>query len=164
MGILFRAHEEGKIRENMIKEDSIEGIISLPFKIFYATSIHGCILVLNKNKSNERKNKIIFIDASKDYQEGNVRNRLRKDDIEKIVSAFRDFRNIENYCHIADFEEIKGNGFNLNVPKYVECLPDNELGDIQQVIHEVNEIEKKVSESSIRVRKDLKDLGFIVNV
>ena len=77
-GILFRGNEEVKIRENMIKEDVIEGIVALPPKLFYGTGIPGCVLILNRNKPENRKNKIIFIYAAKDYEEGKVRNKLRE--------------------------------------------------------------------------------------
>jgi type I restriction enzyme M protein len=148
----------------MIKEDIIEGIISLPSKIFYGTGIAGCILVLNKNKSEERKNKTIFIDASNHYQEEKVRNLIRQQDVEKIVSAFKKFKDIKNYYHVAIFEELKENGFNLNVPRYVKNLQENETYDIQLIIDELTKIEKDVLELSIVVKRNLKDLGFIVNV
>src|SRR5215211_1317140 len=98
----------------MIKEDIIEGIIALPPKLFYGTGIPGCILILNKKKSEKRKNKIILIYAAKDYEEGKVRNILRVEDINKISFAFKKYENIDGYCHIADFEELKENEFNLN--------------------------------------------------
>lgn len=81
--ILFRGNEEVKTRENMIKEDVIEGIIALPQKLFYGTSIPGCIFVLNRKKPEKRKMKIIFVYAAKEYEEG-VRNILRDQDISKI--------------------------------------------------------------------------------
>jgi type I restriction enzyme M protein len=93
-GILFRRGDEEKIREGMIKEDVIEGIVSLPPKLFYGTGIPGCVLILNRNKPVDRKNRIVFIYAAKDYEEGKVRNKLRDSDIEKIVSAFRNYKDV----------------------------------------------------------------------
>src|SRR5918912_205609 len=87
-GVLFIGNEEEKIRENMIKEAIIEGIIALQPKLFYGTGIPGCILILNRNKPNNGKKKIIFIYAARDYEEGKVRNKLRDNDTQKIVSAF----------------------------------------------------------------------------
>ncbi|MGD9672125.1 MAG: N-6 DNA methylase [Candidatus Nitrosocosmicus sp.] len=161
-GILFREFEEAKIRENMIREDIIEGIISLPSKIFYGTGIPACILILNKNKTKERKNKIIFIDAAKNYQEEKARNIIRKEDIEKVVSAFKNYKNLKNY-YIADFEELKENMFNLNVPRYVDNSQENETDDIQNLIYEIERIEKDLLMISNRVRSDLQDLGFTIN-
>jgi type I restriction enzyme M protein len=133
-GVLFRGNEEAKIRENMIKDDIIEGIIALPSKLFYGTGIPGCVLILNKNKSAKRKNKIIFIYAARDYLEGKVRNTLREQDIEKIDSTFTKYEDIERYCHIAGFEELKENEFNLNVPRYVDISEAEEEVDIQKTI------------------------------
>jgi type I restriction enzyme M protein len=130
-GILFRGNEEVKIREGMIKEDVIEGIVVLPPKLFYGTGIPGCVLILNRNKPVDRKNKIMFIYAAKDYEEGKDRNKLRESDIEKIVSAFENYNEVDRYCHIADLEELKENGFNLNVPRYVDISEPEEEIDIQ---------------------------------
>jgi type I restriction enzyme M protein len=84
-GILFRGNEEEKIRENMIKEDIIEGIVALPAKLFYGTGIPRCILILNRKKPENSKNKIIFIYGAKDYEEEKVRNKLRDSEIHKKI-------------------------------------------------------------------------------
>ena len=97
-GVLFRGNEEEDIRKKMIEEDIIEGVIALPPKLFYGTGIPGCVLILNRKKPKNRKAKIILIYAARDYEEGKVRNKLRDSDIEKIVSAFRDYD--FNYCCI----------------------------------------------------------------
>ena len=82
-GILFRGNEQEEIRKKMIKEDIIEGIVALPPKLFYGTGIPGCILILNRNKPKNCKNKIILIYAARDYEDGKVRNKLRDSDTQK---------------------------------------------------------------------------------
>ena len=159
-GVLFRGNEEAKIRENMIKEDIIEGIIALPPKLFYGTGIPGCILILNKNKPPKRKNKIMFIYSAKDYEEGNVRNILREEDIKKIDSAFTKYKDIEGYCHIADFDELKENDFTLNVPRYVDISEFEEEIDIQKIIDELKRLKKDRQEIEIQVNKSVKEIGF----
>lgn len=159
-GVLFRGNEESRIRENMIKEDIIEGVIALPPKVFFGTGIPACILVLNKDKPKERKNKIIFIHAAKDYQEGKVRNLLREQDIEKITKAFKKYKDIDKYCHIASFEELKENEFNLNVPRYVDISTSDEEIDIQKTISELRKLEQERMELATQVKHDLKELGF----
>jgi type I restriction enzyme M protein len=159
-GILFRGNEESRIRENMIKEDIIEGIIALPEKLFYGTGIPGCVLVLNKNKPSKRNSKIIFIYAAKGFGEGKVRNTLRDEDIKKIVSTFKEYEDVERYCHIANFEELKKNEFNLNVPRYVNISDSEEEVDIQGTINKINKLEKEKQEIEIQVTKNLKELGF----
>ena len=159
-GVLFRGNEEAKIRENMIQEDVIDGVIALPPKLFYGTGIPGCVLILNKKKPDKRKNKIIFIHAAKDYEEGKVRNLLREEDIKKIVSAFKKYEEIEMYCHVAEIDELKENDFNLNVPRYVDILEEEEDIDIQAAINDLKKLEKERQEIEIQVKADLEELGF----
>ncbi len=159
-GVLFRGNEEQTIREKMIKEDIIEGVISLPLKLFYGTGIPGCVLILNKKKPEMRRNKVILIYAAKEFEEGKVRNNLREEDIKKISSAFKKYEEVEGYCHIADFDELKENEFNLNVPRYVDISITEDEIDIQNTINELKRLEKERQEIEIQVSKNLKELGF----
>jgi len=171
-GILFRGREEKKIREKMIlgdeKEgiqgDIIEAIIALPPAIFYGTPILGCILVLNRNKPKERKNKILFYYAAHkdDYFEQPKRNILREEDIDKITSAFRNYKDIDGRCHVADLEELKENGYNLNVTRYVDISEPEEEVDIQSTIDEIKKLEQKKGEIGVQVSSNLNELGFRV--
>ncbi len=161
-GVLFRGYEEKKIRQGMLKEDVIEAIIALPEKIFYGTPIPGCILVLNRNKPKERKNKIIFIYAAKDYEPNPKRNKLREKDLKKIQSAFDNYKDIDRYCHVADLEELEENEFNLNVPRYVDISEPEEEVDIQETINELTKLEKEREKIEAKVTSDLKELGFKV--
>lgn len=161
-GVLFRGNEEVKIREGMIKEDVIEGIIALPPALFFGTGIPACVLILNRKKPEKRKNKIIFIYAAKDYLEGKNRNKLKDEDIDKIVSAFDEYKDIDGYCHVADLEELQENKFNLNVPRYVDISESKEEIDIQDTINELKNLEKERGEIEAKVRKDLQELQFKV--
>lgn len=144
----------------MITEDIIEGVVALPPKLFYGTGIPGCVLILNRNKPENRKNKVIFIYAAKDYEEGKVRNKLRDSDLEKIVSAFRKHEDIDRYCHIAEIEELKENEYNLNVPRYVDISEPEEEIDIQTTIDDLKKLEKEKQELEIQVDANLRELGF----
>jgi type I restriction enzyme M protein len=167
-GILFRGGEEGKIRKNMItgstetnlQGDVIEGIIALPQKMFWGTSIPACILVLNKNKPAKRKNKIIFIYGAKNFEEGKNRNKLREEDIKKIVSAFDKFEDIDKYCHIADLGELEENEYNLNVPRYVDISEPEEQIDIQEAHDELKETYSEQDKLKKLVESDLKGLNI----
>ena len=90
------------------------------------------------------------------------RNKLRDEDITKIVSAFKNYKDIDRYCHIADLDELKENEFNLNVPRYVDISEPEEEIDIQDSINELKKIEKERAELEIKVRQDLKELGLKV--
>ena len=161
-GILFRGNEEEEIRKNMIREDIIEGIIALPPKLFYGTGITGCVLILNRNKPESRRNKIIFIYAARDYEEGKVRNKLRESDIQKIVSAFKNHKDIDMYCHVAEFDEIEENEFNLNVPRYVDISELEEEVNIQATINALKKLEQERHGLIIQVNDFLQEIGFNV--
>lgn len=167
-GVLFRGGVEQRIREKMILGDAkenlpgdvIEAVIALPQALFFGTGIPGCILILNKNKLEKRKNKILFIYGAKEYQEGKVRNKLRDKDIEHMVSAFEKFEDEDKYCHVSDLEELKENEYNLNVPRYVDISEPEEEVDIQATIDELKKLDKEKEELELKVKADLKELGF----
>lgn len=159
-GVLFRGGAEGRIREQLIKNDLIEVIIALPAKLFYGTGIPAAIVIFNKNKPAPHKNKILIIDAEKDFEEGKNQNRLRKKDIEKIVLAFENYRNIEKYARVVNLKEIKENEFNLNVRRYVENGDKEEIVDVKSVWKELKEIEKEREVIDKKVEKHLKELKY----
>jgi type I restriction enzyme M protein len=161
-GILFRGGDEEDIRKNMIREDIIEGIIALPPKLFYGTGIPGCVLILNRNKSESRRNKIILIYAARDFEEGKVRNKLRSSDLQRIISSFREYKDIKGYCHIAEFEELSQNDFNLNVPRYVDISELEEEVDVQKTIEDLKKLDRERHEIELQVNNNLKELGFKV--
>jgi type I restriction enzyme M protein len=144
----------------MISEDIIEGIIALPPKLFYGTGIPGCVLILNRNKPLKRKNKIIFIYAARDYEEGKVRNKLREEDINKIVFVFKKYEDVDKYCHIAEIDELNENDYNLNVPRYVDISEEEQEVDIQDAIDRLKKLEKERVGLEIQVNSNLKELGF----
>jgi len=159
-GVLFRGGAEGRIREQVIKNDLIEAIISLPAKLFYGTGIPAAIVILNKNKPKEHQNKILIIDAEKEYEEGKNQNRLRKKDIEKIVSAFESYKDIEKYARVVDIKELEENEFNLNVRRYVDNSEEEEIVDVKKVWSEVKEIEKEREVVDKKVDGYLKELKY----
>ena len=97
---------------------------------------------------------------AKDYEEGKDRNKIRESDIEKIVSAFKDYKVVDGYCHVAESEELRENQFNLNVPRYVDISESEEEIDIQATIDELTRLEKERQQIEIEVNENLKQLGF----
>jgi type I restriction enzyme M protein len=131
-GVLFRGGKEKLIREILIKDDVIEAIISLPPGLFYGTGIPACVLVCNKNKPDELKGKILFINADREYAEGKAQNKLRPEDIEKIDSVFTQKRSIPKYSRLVDRAEIVDeHDYNLNIRRYVDNTPDPEPEDVK---------------------------------
>ncbi len=159
-GVLFRSSVESKIREGLIAEDVIEAIIAIPSNLFFGTGIPACVLILNKNKPAKRKEKIIFIYGAKDYLDGKNRNKLRDEDITKIVKAFSNFKDVDRYCHVADIDELKENEFNLNVPRYVDISEPEEEIDIQNAWDELKETNTEQEKLEKQVKSDLMELGI----
>ncbi len=130
-GVLFRGGAEKKIREGMVKAGILEAIISLPPALFYGTGIPACILVINKNKPDELRNKILFINADAEYAEGKNQNKLRPEDIEKIDYVFTHKQDAPKYARLVDIEELKRNDYNLNIRRYVDNTPPPEPEDVR---------------------------------
>jgi type I restriction enzyme M protein len=170
-GVLFRGGQEKVIRKGIIKDDLIEAIIGLPPKLFYNTGIPACIVVINKNKPKELKNKIFFINADKEYGEGRNQNYLRHEDIEKIVTVFEKKLEIPKYSRLVDIKEIEENDFNLNIRRYVDNSPEPEIENVHHhILGSVpkNEVEIYKSQidklnfdiSKIFIEKDESSLDF----
>ena len=170
-GVLFRGGQEKVIRKGIIKDYLIEAIIGLPPKLFYNTGIPACIVVINKNKPKELKNKILFINAEKEYGEGRNQNYLRYEDIEKIVTVFEKKLEIPKYSRLVDIKEIEENDFNLNIRRYVDNSPEPEIENVHHhILGSVpkNEVEIYKSQidklnfdiSKIFIEKDESSLDF----
>lgn len=136
-GVLFRGGAESKIRKGFVKDDLIEAIIGLPANIFYGTSIPAALLIINKNKPQERKGKILFIDASQGYVKDGNKNKLREEDIERIVKTYDEFKDVDKYAVVVDLKTIQENDYNLNISRYVDTTPEEEEVDIAGVIKEI---------------------------
>lgn len=125
-------------------------MILLPEKLFYNTNAPGVIIVFNKNKPLERKGKILFINASNEYEphpEVRRLNRLGEKHIEKIVKAYREFRDIEGFAKVVTLEEVRANDYNLNVTLYVTPLMEAEEIDLEKELQELLELEKQAEEA-----------------
>ena len=142
-GILFRGAAEGHIRQYLIEKlNCIDAVIGLPANIFYGTSIPTCVLVLKKcRKDND---KILFIDASHEFEKVKTQNLLLAEHIEKIADCDNDRASIEKYSHLASLDEVKSNDYNLNIPRYVDTFePEDEI-DLDTVANELVALESKI--------------------
>ena len=159
-GVLFRGGAEGRIREQIIKLDLLEAIVALPAKLFFGTGIPAAIWILNKNKPENRKNKVLVIDGEKDYMEGKNQNSLRNSDIEKIVNAYDQYQDIEKYARVVDVKEIEENEFNLNVTRYIDRSEVREVIDVKTVWQEIQKLEDERQEVNKKISNYLKELGY----
>ncbi|MCD4845371.1 MAG: type I restriction-modification system subunit M [Methanosarcinales archaeon] len=131
-GVLFRGGKEKLIREIFINDDVIEAIISLPPGLFYGTGIPACVIVANKNKPDSLKDKVLFINADREYAEGKAQNKLRPEDIEKIDFVFTHKRELPKYSRlVSKVEIVETHDYNLNIRRYVDNTPEPEPEDVQ---------------------------------
>jgi type I restriction enzyme M protein len=129
-GVLFRGNAEADIRRNLIRKGYIKGIIGLPDNLFYGTGIPACIVVVDKQDAHIRKG-IFMIDASQGFMKDGPKNRLRAQDIHKIVDVFNRQLDIPRYSRMVAVEEIERNEFNLNLPRYIDSQQAEDLQDIE---------------------------------
>jgi len=129
-GVLFRGSAEAEIRRNLIRRGYIKGIIGLPANLFYGTGIPACIVVLDKENADNRKG-IFMVNASKGFVKDGNKNRLREQDIHKIVDVFNRQVEIEKYSRMVSVAEIEANEFNLNIPRYIDSQEPEDIQDIE---------------------------------
>jgi len=167
-GVLFRGAAEGKIRQKLLEKGMIYAVIGLPAGIFYSTGIPTIIMVLKKDRPGRD---VLFIDGSKEFVKGKPQNTLTDANIERLYKAYKDRKDEEKFCHVATFEEIKDNDFNLNIPRYVDTFepePDVDLGELNEEMAETNkQIEanekellamlKELTTTDAKKAKDLQD-------
>lgn len=165
-GVLFRGAAEGVIRRKLVEDNLLEAVIGLPEKLFFGTSIPAAMLVFNKARKpwTEAKAKrdkcVMFIDASREYEDGTRQNRLGETHIEKIVGTFREFKKVEKYSYLATLEEIQEADFNLNIPRYVDTFVDEEEIDLAAVQAEIAALEGELAVVEAQMATFLKELGI----
>ena len=146
-GVLFRGGAEGTIRQKLLENGSIYAVIGLPANMFYNTSIPTCIVVLKKQRPGRD---VLFIDASKHFEKKKTQNVMNTDHINHVVSLYEKREDVAKEAHLADYAEIKGNDFNLNIPRYVDTFEEEEkisLADVNDELTAVDEEIEKLSKS-----------------
>lgn len=156
-GVLFRGAAEGKIRQKLIEENLLEAVIGLPSNLFFGTGIPAAIMIFNKAKKTKE---VLFIDASKEYQDGKKQNKLRDQDIQKIIDAYQNFKTIEKYSNVVSLQEIKDNDFNLNIPRYVDTFEEEEPIDLAKVKQEIKSLEGELAKVRKEMEQYLEELGL----
>ena len=162
-GVLFRGNAEAEIRKNIIRRGLIKGIIGLPANLFYGTGIPACIIVIDKENSDNRKG-IFMIDAGKGFVKDGNKNRLREQDIHKIVDVFNKQTEVPKYSRMVSVEEIERNEYNLNIPRYIDSQEAEDIQDIEA--HLLGDIPKQDIDdldNYWQVYPTLKDALFTTN-
>jgi len=158
-GVLFRGGAEGHIREHLIKDKNyLDAVIGLPANIFYGTGIPTCILILKKKR--EHKEDVLFIDASQHFEKVKTQNYLRKEDIAKIISIYKNRTAEEKYSHVAPLSEIAENDYNLNIPRYVDTFEEVEAVNLKTVSKELHKVAEALETTDKEIAKYCKELGI----
>jgi len=139
-GVLFRGSSEKAIRQGILQDDLLEAVVGLPAGLFYGTTIPACLLIINKKKPKKRKGKVLFINSELEFEEGKNQNKLREQDIAKIVDVFENHcftekGDIKRYSKVVDISEIEENDFNLNIRRYADTSPPPEIFDVRATLH-----------------------------
>lgn len=156
-GVLFRGAAEGKIREKLIQDGAIYAIIGLPANLFYNTTIPTIIMILKKNRGDMSRD-ILFIDASRDFEKGKNQNKLTPENTKAILDLYQGRKDVEKKAHLASFEEIVNNGYNLNIPRYVDTFDAPEPIDIASVNAEMKSVNDEIKENTKRLVESLGQL------
>lgn len=157
-GCLFRGGTEKQVRSKVVERDWVECVILLPEKLFYNTGAPGAIMIFNRNKPQERRGRILFVNASNDYiPHPSVRrlNSLSKENINKIAGAYRKFTDTSGFSRVVDTAEVRDNDYNLNVTLYVMPIGEEEKIDITKEFSELEELEKERQEIGRKLREVL---------
>lgn len=165
-GVLFRGGAEGKIRQKLIEDNIFEAVIGLPANLFFGTGIPAAIVIYNRARKpwsqarSHRDKHVLFIDASREYQDDKNQNRLRPQDIDKIVGVFGAFKEVDKYAYSATLQEIHENDFNLNIPRYVDTFEPEPEVDIPTVQKEIADLETELATVESELARYLKEMGF----
>ena len=160
-GVLFRAGSEGAIRANIIKSDLLEAVIGLPTNLFYGTGIPAAILIFNRAKDPARHDKVLFIDASKQFTAGRNQNTLSDEHIRTIVEAYHAFEDRERFAAVVTLDDLAAKDYNLNISRYVSTHEDVEVYDLAAELAKLEEIEQQRVEADQLLRQHLKALGLV---
>jgi type I restriction enzyme M protein len=158
-GALFRKGAEGKIRQALLEQDMLEAVIGLGSNVFYGTQLAACVMVFKQNKEPQKKGKVLFIDASDQIRVGRAQNFLEPNHVQQIYDWYHAFVDVENYVKVANFDDLKENDFNLNIPLYVEKIIEDNLPSVEEAMADL----KKAWQGSLEAEEKFKAIlkGFL---
>ncbi|SFM69576.1 type I restriction-modification system subunit M [Halopseudomonas yangmingensis] len=156
-GVLFRGSSEGRIRQQLIDENLLDAVIGLPEKLFYGTGIPAAILLFKKAKNDD---KVLFIDASRDFKAGKNQNLLDEASIQKILDTYKTRTSADKYAYLASLDEIRENDYNLNIPRYVDTFEEEQEIDLMTVRAEREQLKTQLTKLEAEMAKYLEELGY----
>ncbi len=158
-GVLFRGAAEGVIRKYLVEDKNyLDAVVGLPANVFYGTSIPTVILVFKKCREDGAD--ILFIDASKYFEKVKNQNRLRDEDVARIIDTYAGREEIDKFSHKASLDEIRENDYNLNIPRYVDTFEEEEPIDLDEIVKELEIVEKEIKTVDQELEKYCNELGI----
>lgn len=158
-GVLFRGGAEGQIRHKLIEENLLDAVIGLPTNLFFGTGIPAAILIFRRDRN--KRTDVLFIDASREFEDGKNQNKLREDvEVAKIAATYAKRKSVERYAAVATRKEIEENDFNLNIPRYVDTFEPEQEVDLAAVQKEIEGIEAELAAVRKEMARALKELGL----
>ena len=169
-GVLFRGGAEGRIRQKLIEENLLDAVVGLPASLFPSTGIPVCLVIFDRARERAKTKEgvdgaraqvedVIFVDASREFESGKKQNAITDDHIKKIVATVTARKNVDRYASVVSPDQIAENGYNLNIPRYVDTFEPEEEIDIAEVQREIVTLEAQLAESRQRMAGFLKELG-----
>jgi type I restriction enzyme M protein len=162
-GALFRMGKEGEIRKKLLGMDLLEAVIGLGPNLFYGAGLAACIMIFRQKKAKYRKNKVLIIDASKEFKTGRAQNELLTEHVERIHGWFREFKDVEGVVRVVTLEEIAANDHNLNIPRYVEPKNEQEVLSVDEAMKRLRESAEAAFAAEERLVEILKREGLLVS-
>lgn len=159
-GALFRAGAEGQIRRRILEMDVLEAVIGLGANLFYGTGLAACILVLRARKKPGRKGQVLFVDASRLFKRGRNQNTLEAQQTEEILEIYRGYKSVEGKAKLATLDEIEGNDWNLNIPRYVEPIAQAETMTVDEAVSNLKQLLNEAYTAEDRLRGLMKEAGI----
>lgn len=157
LGVLFRGASEGVIRRAFIERNLVETVVALPSNLFYGVGIPAALLFLRKGR---KQSDILFVDASREFEEGKNQNRLTEAHLAKILATVKARKSVERYAHLATIEEVKANDYNLNVPLFVDTFEEEAPVDLFAVKADIARIDGELTKVRAELSAALKELGL----
>jgi type I restriction enzyme M protein len=159
-GVLFRGGAEGRIRTGILKDDLIEAVVGLGPNLFYGAGIPACIIVMNREKPEERKGKVLFVHGAEELVEGKAQNHLSENNVVRLAGAFHAWKDEERFCRVVDLDEIAKNDFSLNIPRYVDTTEPEQEIDVGEVLATLKTLMAERDEAEEKMLGYLEGLGY----
>jgi type I restriction enzyme M protein len=160
-GALFRK-AEGKIRKALLEMDLLEAVIGLGPNIFYGTQLAACVMIFRAQKPEAHRKKVLFIDASDQVRVGRAQNFLEPEQVERIFTWYRDYKDVENYVKVATMDDLEENDFNLNIPLYVEKIIEDNLPTVEEALVDLKTAWSESQQAEAHFKTKLKEFGVSI--